>query len=181
MKRFSIIPLLFFVVLFVSCTKDSTTVGSVPAPSASVPSIPQPLKIVSQWYSPLFTVIHDRSTVFLQSAHAYQTPSNYDRATHAELAFVKLNYQGTPFIGRLRVILSSSRIVSNELCEINFSLSNTGCIVTIKNADRNASPVITTNPFPDMQVRYIVIPKILFESLAINWDDYAAVAQALNI
>jgi hypothetical protein len=183
MKKFSIISILFLTAAHLpSCSKESTSAEAVlvPSPPPLSPS-PQPIKIVSRWFSPSFSIINDRSTVYLKAHQDHEAPMTYDRATHTELAFVKLNYQGTSITRRLPVLLSCSHLISIELCEINFGLSNAGCEVIIRNADRNSSPVITANPFSDMQIRYIVIPKTLFESLSINWDDYAVVAQALNI
>ena len=181
MKKISIISTLFLTAaLLTSCSKESTTTGTV---FVSPPPLqpPQSVKIVSQWFSPVFNIMNDRSTVFLQAHQEYGTPMNYNKATHTELAYVKLNYQGASVTRRLAVILSSSHIISNELCEINFGIGSTGCYVTIRNADRNSPPVLTANPFPDMQIQYIVIPIALFESLGIDWDNYAAVTQALNI
>ena len=184
MKKVSIISTLFLTAaLLTSCSKESTTTGAVLLPPPTSPSSPlvQSIRIASQWFSPVFSIVNDRSSVYLKAHQVSETHMTYDRATHTELAFVKLNYQGTFVTRRLPVMLSCSHIIANELCEINFGIGNTGCDVTIRNADRNLPPVITTNPFPDMQIRYIVIPKALFGSLSINWDDYAAVVQALNI
>ena len=169
--------------LIISCSKESTFSSTTPPPATSQVS-PSPIKIVSSWFSPSFSIVDDRSSIYLMAQKDHETTVTYDGGTHVELAYVKMNYQGSVTVKRLPSVLScpSTPAISNRLCEINFGLSNVGCNVTIKNADRNVVPsIILANPFPDMQVRYIVISDELFNSLHINWDDYAAVAVALNI
>lgn len=184
MKKLSLIPGLFLTtVILISCSKESATLETALVPPPPPPSQwqTQQIKIASSWFYPVFSIVNERNAVFLKAHQTYETPLTYNKSTHVELGFVKLNYQGTSVARRLPVIFSCSQIIANELCEINFGVGDTGCDVTIRNADRNLPPVITTNPFPDMQIRYIVIPKTLFESLGIDWDDYAAVMQALSI
>lgn len=181
MKKLLIPASLFLsTLLFFSCSKESTSPDAA-RQSTPVSSSSQSVKIVSQWFNPSFNIVNDRGITFLKSYQAYETPLNYDRTTHIELAYIKLTYQGATNTIRLRAILSSPNHFSNKRSEINYALTETGCIVTIKNGDRETASAITANPFPDMQVRYLVIPKILFETLGIDWDDYTAVAQALNI
>lgn len=181
MKKHTIPASLFLAtVLLCSCRKESSFAAAPPVSSPVSPAN-QAVKIVSQWFSPAFDVVYDRNTIFLKSHQVSATPLTYDRATHTQLAFVKLNYQGAPMTMRLRAIFRSPVNIANKLSEIDFSISETGCIVTVKNADKDAPSIITTNPFPDMQVRYIVIPKTFFETLGIDWNDYTVVAQALNI
>lgn len=184
MPKLLITSMLFLTAaLFASCSKESATTGAVPVPPQTPPStsLSQSVRIVSPWFSPVFSVVNDRSSIYLNAHRVSETPLNYDRATHVELAYVKLSDQGISITRRLSVVLPGTNSISNKLCEIDFGLNNAGCDVSIRNADRNSPPVITANPFPDMQVRYIVISKALFESLGIDWDDYAAVTLVLNI
>ena len=181
MKKLTILFTFFLTaVLIMSCSKESSLTGTVP-PNPPPPPPPPPVKIASSWFSPVFTIANDRSSIYLMAYRDHENSATYDKATHVELAFAKLNYRRLTIIKRLPVMLSASQQNLNDLCEINFALDNTGCIVTIKNADRNALPVLHSNPFPDLQIRYVIIPRTLFESLNVNWDDYAAAALALNI
>lgn len=171
------------VTFFMSCGKDPTF--STTAPSTIQPSTSSTkTKIASSWFSPSFTIVSDRNSIFLVAQKDHESTVNYDGGSHIELAYVKLNYQGALTIKRLPSIFTcpANPSISNAQCEISFGLTQACCIVTIKNADRNISPsIIIGNPFPDMKVRYIVISRSLFNSLQINWDDYATVAVALNI
>lgn len=183
-KLTTLSAILFSAVLILSCSKEA-----VRQPAGTINSLittdPSPaVKAVSKWFSPVFNVVHDRNSIYLMAHQDHETNLSYDGATHVELAYVKLNDQRITVIKRLPVILSepNSQNNTNKISEINFGLNSYGCTVTIRNADRDIIPsIITANPFPDMQVRYMVISKILFNSLNINWDDYTAVAIALNI
>ena len=185
MKKLTILStILFSAILIVACSK-----GTVRQPAVTVNSIinsdPGPtVKAASNWFSPVFNVVNDRSSIYLVAHQDHETNLSYDGALHMELAYVRLNYQGAILIKRLPAILSepNSQTNANKIYEINFGLNNAGCTVTIRNADRNTIPsIITANPFPDIQVRAIIISKSLFQSLNVNWDDYGAVALALNI
>ena len=184
MKKLTILSTLTLLAAFlISCTKEATFSRTTPTspPSQVVPST---IRIVGSWFSPSFNIMDDRTSIYLVAQKDHETTVTYDGGTHVELAYVKMNHQGSVTIKRLPTILSNpaNPAISNAQCEINFGMTHAGCMVTIKNADRNISPsIILANPFPDMQVRYIVISKELFNSLHINWDDYAGVAVALNI
>jgi len=168
-------------IIMLSCSKESATIQrtsvSFTQPSASAGEI----KFASPWFLPLFKIVSDRSSTFLLARQDHGSSLNYDQATHVALAYVKLDHNHIPITKRLPTILSGLNLIPNEFVEINFAVDHNGCDVTLKNADRKISNVITDNPFPDMQVRYIIISKGRFESLNIDWDDYSAVAIALGI
>lgn len=185
MKKLTI-PFAFFLVAsnMISCTKESSLISTPPPPSSTVQTVPNNAKMISSWFSPVFNLTNDRNSIFLMAQKDHETRIDFTDATHVKLAFARLNYQGSPVYKRLSVTLSASQSTAgtaNKICEINFGLNTTGCIVTIKNADRNSSAILLSNPFADLQIRYIVIPRSLYESLNINWDDYAVVAPALGI
>lgn len=185
MKKLTILStILFSAVLILSCSKEAVRQPTVTGSSVITTDPGPAVKAVSKWFSPAFDVVNDRTSIYLVAHQDHETNLSYDGTTHVEFAYVKLNSHGTILTRRLPAILSdpNSQGNTNKISEINFGLNNYGCTVTIRNADRNTIPsIITVNPFPDMQVRYIVISKALFSSLNINWDDYAAVATALNI
>lgn len=184
MKKLTILSTIILAATFImSCSKDSTFSRSTFAPAPSQ-AAPLTVKIAGPWFSPSFTIVNDRSSIYLMAHKDHGTTVNYDGGTHVVLAYVKMDYQGSVTVKRLPSVLecTNNLTISNKTCEINFGLNNTGCTITIKNADRDMVPsVILATPFPDLQIRYVIISNALFNSLNINWDDYAAVALALNI
>ena len=179
-------PFAFFLAAMsmISCTKESSLVGTPPPPSSTTQTAPNNAKMISSWFSPAFNLVNDRNSIYLMAQKDHETRIDFTDATHIKLAFAKLNYHGSPTYKRLSVTLSASQSNAGnatDLCEIDFGLNATACLVTIKEANRNSSAVLLSNPFADLQIRYIVIPRSLYESLNINWDDYTAVAPALGI
>lgn len=178
-KLTSFSAIILLAVIHVSCSKSSPIIesGNV-ITSAGLGATQSQVKIASSWFSPAFTIVNDRSSIYLSADCEAATALNYERVTHIELGYAKLTYQGSSVFKRLPQHLSYT---ASNVCEINFSLTTTKCIVTLREEPRNSVPVILSNPFPDLRIRYIVISRALFESLSINWDDYNAVATALNI
>ena len=181
MKKLTI-PFAFFLaaLIMISCTKESSLVSTPPPPSSTMQTVSNNAKLVSSWFSPKFDTIYDRSSIYLMAQKNHETNIDFSDGTHIRLAFAKLNYQGSSICKRLPVMLSASQTNPAELREINFGVSTWGCSVTLKNANRTSN-VLLSNPFTDLQIRYIIIPRSLYESLNINWDDYAIVAPALGI
>lgn len=182
MKKLTILSA--FVMLaatMLSCSKESATTQRTSVSFTQTPTSGGEIKFASPWFLPLFKIVSDRSSTFLLARQDHGSSLNYDQAIHVALAYVKLGYNHIQITKRLPIILSALNLIPNEFIEINFSADITGCDVTLKNADRQISNVITDNPFPDIQVRYIIITRNRFESLNIDWDDYSAVANALGI
>ena len=174
--------ILLAVISMISCTKESSVLNtSTPASSSTIQTAPNNAKMISSWFSPAFKLVNDRNSIFLMAQKDHESRIDFTDATHVKLGFAKLNYLGSMVFKRLSLTLSASQSNPRELCEINFGLSTTTCTITIKEASRNSSGVLLTNPFADLQIRYIVIPRSLYESLNANWDDYASVALALGI
>lgn len=173
---------LLAVISMISCTKESSVLNtSTPPSSTTIQTAPNNAKMISSWFSPAFNLVNDRNSIYLMAQKDHETRIDFTDATHVKLGFAKLNYLGSQVYKPLSVTLSASQSNPRELCEINFGLNTTTCTVTIKEANRNSSSVLLTNPFADLQIRYIVIPRSLYESLNVNWDDYTAVALALSI
>ena len=182
MKKLTIFSALVLpATIILSCSKESATTQRASVLFTQQTASPAEIRFASPWFLPQFKIVSDRSSTFLMARHDHGSSLSYDQATHVALAYIKFIYDRTQLTKRLPVVLSPLNHFTNESVEINFGADNTGCAVTLKNADRNSQNVITDNPFPDMQIRYIIITRSKFESLNIDWNDYAAVAQALNI
>ncbi len=182
MKKLTILSaLVIFAMIVLSCSKESETTQRASVSFTQQSTSSAEIKFASPWFLPQFKIVSARSSTFLMARQDHGSSLSYDQATYVALAYIKLKYNRMQLTKRLPAVLSSLNLVPNELVEVNFGADHFGCEVTLKNADRNYPNVIIQNPFPDMQVRYIIITKTKFESLNIDWNDYAAVAQALNI
>jgi len=75
---------------------------------------------------------------------------------------------------------------NQEIFSFDFDVTGGGCLgltifsLYIENKN-NPGFFPDTAEFNGFQYRFIGVPKIDFESLNLNWDDYEAVAQALNL
>ena len=182
MKKLTILSaLVMLAMIMLSCSKESVTTQRASVSFTQQSTSSAEIKFASPWFLPQFKIVSDRSSTFLMARQDHGSSLSYDQATHVALAYIKFNYNRMQLTKRLPVVQSSLNLAPNESVEINFGADQSGCEVTLKNADRNYPNVIVENPLPDMQVRYIIITKNKFESLNIDWNDYTAVAQALNI
>lgn len=181
MKKIAIVACISFLfALISSCTKDEVTspdnnrVVQPPSPTA------KEVKIVSSWFSLSLDSIMDRSNACLIGRHEFETNEPYDRANHVELAYVNIPGQRIAQYKKLPFKYVSPDPGYNKICSLNPSMDQTGFILTISNlSDPNAFPDATS--FDGFKYRYIVISKSLYNSFTIDWNDYTAVAQALNI
>ena len=114
----------------------------------------------------------------------FNTYVAYDKSNHVELAYVSIPGQQSQLISRLPmrldISLNSSQGSINNVYAFDFRLDNSGFFVTVKNV---YDGTIIPNPtnIQDLTYRYIVIPKIVYDSLYIDWNNYDEVAQALDL
>ena len=69
---------------------------------------------------------------------------------------------------------------TDDIYSFDFWLDNSGFFVAVKNVN-DVTITAHSADIQDFTYRYIVIPKTVFDSLYIDWDNYDEVAQALNL
>jgi hypothetical protein len=186
MKKTITLFTIVLTVLISSCSKSSTEHsynGSANQQNQSSANS-STVKLASSWFSPELSTGTDRNSVFLTGRHYFETPERYDKNLHVELGYVMMPgqrvsvYKLLPM--RLTVDYTTTQNTNDKVYSFEFAMDNQGFILTIKNAYDVFSvpdPIYTEN----FKYRYIVISKKLYENLAINWDNYIEVAQALNL
>jgi len=164
----------------ISCTKETVRqAGNIvvdpppPPPQAEV-------KIASSWFSVRLDSMADRSGVYLMGRHDFETNERYDKALHIELAYVNITGQRIPVYRLLPQRLLFPQNTTDKWYSIASSMDPSGFVLKISNVyDPNAYPPAAN--FADFKYRYVIIPRSLYNSLSIDWNDYSVVAQALNI
>ena len=164
----------------ISCTKESVRQPGNTVVDQPPPPPPPGVKIASSWFSVTLDTVIDRSKVYLTGRHEFETNDNYSKLNHIELAYVKIPGQRIAVCKKLSLKYMFPQATAGKLYSFDFSMSQTGFTLTISNLSApNDCP--DASAFEDFMYRYVVIPKTLFESLSINWDNYAEVALALNL
>jgi hypothetical protein len=136
--------------------------------------------IISSWFNVSLFPISDRTEFYLEGSEYFNKTVDYDKDYHVELAYVMIPGNGTPVYKRLPMNLTVLADCKAEEFSFRFAIDHIGFSVNLRNLDPTA---ITIDPHisQDFFYRYIVIPRSLFNSLAINWENYEEVAQALNL
>ncbi|HET6766057.1 MAG TPA: hypothetical protein VFH08_01615 [Chitinophagaceae bacterium] len=182
MKKLTILSVfLMFAVFVMSCKKQAELV-SRPFTGTTVTTAPaDTTTIVSEWFSLSFDqVAGDMGDVYLQGMKPNYSQAAYNRNIHVELAYVFMPGQQAPVISHLPMNLELAQGTSDQTYGFSFWMDNFGFFVSIQNVDDvTVAPDQTT--FQDFKYRYIVIPREVYHTLGIDWDNYNEVAQALNL
>lgn len=136
--------------------------------------------MISSWFSVSLFPISDRTEFYLEGTEYFTKTVDYDEDYHVELAYVMIPDEGAPVYKRLPVNLPLLTDRYTEEFSFRFAVDHTGFSVSVRNLDPT---VFTIDPrIPrGFLYRYIVIPRSLFNRLAIDWGNYDEVAQALNL
>ena len=136
--------------------------------------------IISSWFNLSLFPISDRTEFYLEGSEYFNKTADYDKDYHVELAYVMLPGEGAPIYKRLPMNLTVLADCKAEEFSFRFAIDHIGFSLIVRNLDPT---VITIDPSlcQDFFYRYIVIPRSLFNSLAIDWDNYDEVEQALGI
>jgi hypothetical protein len=136
--------------------------------------------IVSSWFDLSLFPISDKTEFYLEGTEYFNKTVEYDKDYHVELAYVMIQGEGAPVYKRLPMNLTVLADCKSEEFSFRFAIDHIGFSLNVRNLDPT---VITIDPHisRDFFYRYIVIPRSLFSSLAIDWDNYDEVAQALNL
>ena len=136
--------------------------------------------MISSWFNLSLFPISDRTEFYLEGTEYFKKTVDYDKDSYVELAYVMIPGNGTPVYKRLPMNLTVLADCKTEEFSFRFAIDHIGFSVDVRNLNPT---VITIDPqvSQDFFYRYIVIPRSLFNSLAIDWDNYDEVAQALNL
>ena len=136
--------------------------------------------IISSWFNLSLFPISDRTEFYLEGSEYFNKTMDYDRDYHVELAYVMIPGDGAPIYKRLPMNLTVLADCKTEEFSFRFTMDHMGFSLNVRNLDPTS---ITIDPHisQDFFYRYIVIPRSLFNSLAIDWNNYDEVVQALNL
>ena len=173
MKKIIISALVvFFAATLFSCQKE-----------ALQQPVSQPAKIsatTSQWlglsFTEVWTTPTTRNLVFQSADHIINPAISYNPTTDVSLAYAKIAGNNNNSYYRIPGVISTS----TQNLDLAFSLTPASFNVSISNAG-NHSLMPDATLFTSYRFRYIVILRTTYESLNIDWNNYYAVAAALNI
>ena len=172
-----IIPalIIFFAVTMLSCKKEG-----LQQVIADDVRLPVPMIIASDWLSLSFNEVYSSTTtrnlIFQNADHLIRPAINFDPVNDTRLAYLKIpgrsvnNYYQIPRLVR----------TPNQNLDITYLLEPGSFNVRIWNADDH-SQMPNGDQFSYYRFRYIVIPNTMYQNLHIDWNDYYAVAAALNL
>ena len=136
--------------------------------------------IISSWFNLSLFPISDRTEFYLEGTEYFSKTLDYDEDYHVELAFIMIPDEEAPVYKRLPVNLALVTDRKTEEFSFRFAIDHTGFSLSVRNLD-TVPITIDQRISQDFFYRYIVIPRSLFNSLAIDWDNYDEVAAALNL
>ena len=136
--------------------------------------------MISSWFSVSLFPISDRTEFYLEGTEYFSKTLDYDEDYHVELAFIMIPDEEAPVYKRLPVNLALVTDRKTEEFSFRFAIDHTGFSLSVRNLD-TVPITIDQRISQDFFYRYIVIPRSLFNSLAIDWDNYDEVAKALNL
>ena len=183
MKKLTISSGFVMLAVFVISCKKQADLVTRPFTGTTITTAPtDTITIVSDWFSLSFNQVADldMGEVYLQGGEPFSNYVYYDRNIHVELAYVFMPGQQGPVISHLPMKLDLSPGAPNQLYGFSFWMDNSGFFLSILNLND-----VTVAPDPtiiqDFKFRYIIIPRQVYHSLTIDWNNYDEVAQALNL
>lgn len=145
----------------------------VPLPPVKVPFT------LSEWFSVTLNPDKDGG---LYGSYALKNPLSGTTATDVKIAYVRRNSQGngSPTDGftysRLPVVVNTS---DGHLAEMTFDMSTYLFEIFIKPIGI-IPMILDPNDFRDCNYSYIVISKVDYDGLNVDWNDYKAVSVFLD-
>ena len=184
MKKLTLSSIILLLAVFVmSCNKQADLVTRSFTGTTVTPATPDTTTIVSNWFSLLVDeVSDDMGGVYLQGIKPFYNQAAYNRNLHVELAYVSMPDPGqqAEVIRHLPMNLEFTHGGSDQSYSFSFWLANSAFFVGIQNLnDGTIAPDATV--IQDFKYRYIIIPRQVYHTLGIDWDNYDEVAQALNL
>jgi hypothetical protein len=182
MKKLTISSaILMFAVFVMSCNKQADVVTRPSTGTTVTTYAPDTTTIVSDWFSLSFEELtSDMGEVYLQGMKPFYNQASYNRNLHVELAFVSMPGQQDPVIRHLPMNMEFTQGGSDQTYGFSFWVDNSGFFLSIQNLnDVTVVPESTT--VQDFKYRYIIIPRHVYHTLPIDWNNYDEVAQVLNL
>ena len=136
--------------------------------------------IISSWFNLSLFPISDRTEFYLEGTEYFSKNVDYDKDYHIELAYIMVTGNGAPVYKRLPMNLTVLGDCKTEEFSFRFTIDHIGFSLNVRNLDPTVI-AIAPHLSKDFFCRYIVIPKSLFNSLTIDWDNYDEVERALGI
>jgi hypothetical protein len=182
MKKLTISSTILLLAVFVmSCNKQSDLVTRQFTGTTVTPASPDTTTIVSDWFSlTVDQVSDDMGGVYLQGMKPIYNHTAYNRNLHVELAYVSMPGQQSTVVNHLPMNLEFTQGTSDQTYGFGFWLDHSAFFLSIQNLiDATVAPDPTV--IHDFKFRYIIIPRQVYHSLGIDWDNYDEVAAALNL
>lgn len=178
MKKIKVVAAVFLLTVIPGCltvfNSGNNSENKTTSPTANERTI------ISSWFNLSLFPISDRTEFYLEGTEYFNKSVDYDKDYHIELAYIMISGNGVPVYKRLPMNLTVLGDCKAEEFNFRFAIDHVGFSLNVRNLDPT---VITIDPHisQDFFYRYIVIPRSLFNSLTINWDNYDEVAQALSL
>ena len=182
MKKLTISSAILMLAVFVmSCNKQTNLVTRPVTGTTVTTTTPDTATIVSDWFSLIVDqVSDDMGGVYLQGMKPFYNQAAYNKNSHVELAYVSMPGQQAAVISHLPMNLELSQGASDHIYGFSFWMDNAGFFLSIQNLN---DATIAPHPsiIQDFKFRYIIIPRQVYHTLGIDWDNYDEVAQALHL
>ena len=182
MKKLTISSAFLMLAVFVmSCNKQADLVTRPFTAATITTAPPDTMTIISDWFSlSLDQLSGDMGDVYLQGMNPFSSYLGYNRSIHVELAYVSMPGQQDPVIRHLPMNLELLQGATDQTYGFSFWMDNSAFFLSIQNLN---DVTIAADPtsIQDFKYRYIVIPREVYDTLGIDWDNYNEVATALNL
>ena len=175
-----------FILTFVSCKKEDVQQPISPAATLATTSVAitgttlAMKSISSDWLRLSFSEVYSTPTtgnfVFQLANYMINPAIAYNPGIDVALAYVKIQGSNGNNYYRIPGLVATT----TQNLDMSFWMNPVSFNVSIYNADDH-SLMPDAALFPSYRFRYIVILRTTYESLNIDWNNYYAVAAALNI
>lgn len=182
MKKLTISSAILTLAVFImSCKKQAELVTQPFAGTTVTTASPDTTTIISDWFSlPVDQLSDDMGGVYLQGMKPFYRNAAYNRTLHVELAYVSMPGQQARVVSHLPMNLEFSQGTTDQTYRFSFWLDNSGFFLSILNLN-DVTIALDPATTQDFKYRYIIIPRQVYYTLNIDWDNYDEVAKALNL
>ena len=173
---FSIALLAFVTVGIISCTKSKITNDG---PFPVHPPVAPNRSLASNWLSMPFSQMYfDDGTIYLQADSIVDRVSNvqnFQRDNYVAFLYIKMEVAGQPTYSSVPFTIADN----NENITIGYSLDEGILSIRIYN-NSTSGQLLSADRFQDWQFRLVMVSAYDYQNHQIDWNDYAAVENALN-
>jgi len=168
MKKMTLSILAVTAIVFLSCSKDSGVITESKAPEKKISA---PVTKISGWLSMNFVPGFKYNAQGLEGTYYFNPSSIYDEQETTRLAFIRT--------ADARTALPANVLIDGDNLSISYLLTYDSFTIMVNNANEVGVP--DANKLTSCQFRYIVVPNSVINAHDIDWTNYSAVAQALEI